>query len=109
MPCLGIIFRLMLDKNKTVKKTAGLSVIYQIKLTVAVYKQKKSIYRNEIVVSTKYKNKMQASKHIQQEIERRLRNSFFFLSPHPDYDIVKYSDLASCNTYLKYKIIEKLV
>jgi hypothetical protein len=99
----------MLEKKQTIKETSGLSVIFQIKLTVAVFKRRKIIYKNEIIVSTKYRRKLQAQKHIQQEIERRLRNSYFFLSPHPDYDIVKYSDMASCNTYLKYKIIEKLV
>ena len=98
----------MLEKNKTIKEKHGLSEIYQIKLIVAVFKRQKLVYHNEIIVSTKYKRKLHAEQHIQQEIERRLRNSFFFLSPHPEYDIVKYSDMANCNTYLKYKIIEKL-
>ncbi|EQA47079.1 hypothetical protein LEP1GSC050_0635 [Leptospira broomii serovar Hurstbridge str. 5399] len=32
-------------------------------------------------------------------------HSSFFRSPRPDYDLVRYSDEATCNTFLRYRIV----
>jgi hypothetical protein len=36
-----------------------------------------------------------------------LKESDFFISPRVDYDLVRYSQEGSCNTYIRYRIIEE--
>ncbi len=80
---------------------------FRIKLTVAVYREKKLVYRNDMVVPTFYLRRSEARAHIKKEIKDRLRNSNFFISPRVDFDLVRYTQEASCNTYLRYRIIEE--
>jgi len=80
---------------------------YQIRLTVAVYREKKLVYRNEMTLPTIYDRRSECRAHVKKEIENRLRNSNFFLSPRVDFDLVRYSEEASCNTYLRYRIVER--
>lgn len=80
---------------------------YRIQLTVAVYRQKKLTYRNDVLVPAIYRRRSEARNHIKKEMERRLNHSNFFRSPRVDFDLVRYTNEASCNTYLRYRIIEQ--
>jgi hypothetical protein len=80
---------------------------FRIKLTVAVYKDKKLVYRNDMLVPTVYQRRSESRAHIKKEIKERLRNSNFFISPRVDFDLVRYTQEASCNTYLRYRIVEE--
>jgi hypothetical protein len=82
-------------------------VFYRIQLTVAVYKNKKLAYKNEMIVPTWYTRRSEARAHIKKEINKRLKESDFFISPRVDYDLVRYSQEGSCNTYIRYRIIEE--
>ncbi len=82
-------------------------IYYRIQLTVAVYKNKKLAYKNEMVVPTWYTRRSEARAHIKKEISKRLKESDFFVSPRVDYDLVRYSNEGSCNTYIRYRIIEE--
>jgi len=79
---------------------------FQIKLTVAVYREKRLVYKNDVVVPTIYKRRSEARAHIKKEIQERLQNTNFFVSPRVDFDLVRYTQEATCNTYLRYRIIE---
>ena len=79
---------------------------FRIKLTVAVYRQKKLAYRNNVIVPSTYSRRSEARAHIKKEIKSRLRNSLFFISPRVDFDLVRYTEEATCNTYLRYRILE---
>ena len=83
------------------------STNYRIKLTVAVYKNRKLVYRNDMLVPTLYKRRSECRIHIRKETQHRLRNSNFFLSPRIDFDLVRYAQEASSNTYLRYRVIEE--
>ena len=80
---------------------------YRIKLTVAVYKDKKLSYRNDMYVPTVYVKRSEARHHVKKEISERLLHSNFFLSPRVDFDLVRYTQEASNNTYLRYRIVEE--
>lgn len=82
-------------------------VYYRIQLTVAVYKNKQLFYKSEVLVPTWYSRRSEAREHIRKEIERRLRESDFFISPRVDYDLVRYSHEGSINTYIRYRIVEE--
>ena len=83
------------------------STNYRIKLTVAVYKNKKLVYRNDMLVPTLYKRRSECRAHIRKETQHRLRSANFFLSPRIDFDLVRYTQEASSNTYLRYRIMEE--
>lgn len=89
------------------KNLEAKDIFYRIQLTVAVYKDKRLAYKKEVVVPTWYTRRSEARNHIKQEIEKRLRESDFFISPRVDYDLVRYSQEGSCNTYIRYRIIEE--
>ena len=80
---------------------------FRIKLTVAVYKSKKLAYRNDMLVPTVYVRRSEARAHIKKELKDRLGNSNFFISPRVDFDLVRYTQEATCNTYLRYRIVEE--
>ena len=80
---------------------------YRIKLTVAVYREKKLAYRNDMIVPTMYDLRSEARTHIKKEIKERLLGSNFFISPRVDFDLVRYTQEAACNTYLRYRILEE--
>ena len=81
--------------------------IFQIKIVMAIYKHKKLIFRNEILVPSEFENDADTRIQINKEITHRLKTDYFFRSPNPDYDIVKYADAASVITYMRYFIVEK--
>ena len=81
--------------------------IFQIKVVMAIYKSKKLIFRNEMLVPTEFLSDSDTRIQINKEITHRLKTDYFFRSPNPDYDIVKYADAASVITYLRYFIVEK--
>ena len=83
------------------------AVNYYIKLSVAVYTDKKLAYRNDIVIPLPYVHRHECRLQIKKEIKARLRNSNFFISPRMDFDLVRYSNEASCNTYLRYRIVKE--
>ena len=79
---------------------------FRIQLTVAVYKNKRLTYKNDMIVPTVYNRRSEARAHIKKEIQDRLKNTDFFISPRVDYDLVRYTNEATCNTYLRYRIVE---
>ena len=54
-----------------------------------------------------YKRRSECRAHIKKEMRERLRNSNFFISPRVDFDLVRYAHEASCNTYLRYRVLEE--
>lgn len=80
---------------------------FRIKLTVAVYQEKRLLYKNDLVVDSTYERRSEARAHIKKEIQSRIQNSNFFRSPRVDFDLVQYSEEATRNTYLRYRIIEE--
>ena len=76
-------------------------------MTVAVYRSKKLVYRNELVLPGQHEKRSDTRIQIKKEINDRLRNSNFFISPRVDFDLVRYTQEASCNTYLRYRIVEE--
>ena len=60
-----------------------------------------------MLVPTVYQRRSESRAHIKREIKERLRNSNFFISPRVDFDLVRYTQEASCNTYLRYRIVEE--
>lgn len=80
---------------------------YRIKLTIAVYKDKKLVYRNDMIVPTSYARRSECRMHIKREMQARLKTSNFFISPRMDFDLVRYTCEASCNTFLRYRIVEE--
>ncbi len=82
-------------------------ITYRIKLTIAVYKEKRLVYHNDMLVPSAYERRSECRAHIKKEIQERLRKSNFFISPRIDFDLVRYTNEASCNTYLRYRIIEE--
>jgi len=80
---------------------------YRIKMTVAVYRSKKLVYRNELVLPGQHDKRSESRIQIKKEINDRLRTSNFFISPRVDFDLVRYTQEASCNTYLRYRIVEE--
>jgi len=89
------------------QKETGREIYFRIQLAVAVYRDKQLAYRNEMIVPTWYTRRSEARSHIKKEIQKRLRESDFFLSPRVDYDLVRYADEATCNTYIRYRIVEE--
>lgn len=89
-------------------RKSALKLCYQIQLCIGVYRDGKLVYQNEMKVPVRYPDSVQARRHIESDIEYRLNHSLFFRSPRPDYDIVKYSEEATCNTYLRYSVLEVL-
>ena len=83
--------------------------IYRIKIAAVVYKNKKLIYRNEVTLPTIYNLRSECRKHILRETQYRLRNSNFFISPRIDFDLVRYTQEATSNTYLRYRVIEEKI
>ncbi|TGK14078.1 hypothetical protein EHO60_01670 [Leptospira fletcheri] len=79
--------------------------VYRIRLTVAIYRNNILSYKNDIVVPSIYRRRNEARSHIRKEVTDRLTHSSFFRSPRPDYDLVRYSEEASCNTFLRYRIV----
>lgn len=82
-------------------------VSYRVKMTVAVYRSKKLVYRNDLVIPGNFTKRSEARIQIKKEIHERLNNSNFFISPRVDFDLVRYTQEASCNTYLRYRITEQ--
>ncbi len=86
---------------------ADLNTRYRIKLTVVVYQNKKLVHKNDMVVPTTYRRRSEARAHITREKKERLKNTNFFISPRADFDMVRYSEQASLNTYIRYRILEE--
>ncbi len=80
---------------------------YRIQLTVAVYKDKKLVFKNELTVPSHYRHRSEAREHIKKEIQSRLEKEHFFRSPRADFDLVRYEEEATRNTYIRYRIIEE--
>lgn len=78
---------------------------FRIKLVVSLEKENAIKTRNELLIPGVYENLHDALKDIQLDISRRLSNSLYFRSTKFGYDLVKYSNLASVNTYLSYRIV----
>ncbi|MCC5814625.1 MAG: hypothetical protein JJT78_07710 [Leptospira sp.] len=63
-------------------------------------------YKSELLVPTLYGRRSEARAHIKKEIVERLEHSNFFRSPRLDYDLVRYTEEARCNTFLRYSILD---
>jgi hypothetical protein len=85
---------------------SGLSS-YRIQLTVSVYKEKKLLYKNEILVPSLYTLRSEAREHIRREIRHRMSSDNYFRSPRADYDLVRYEEEATRNTFIRYRITEE--
>lgn len=85
--------------NSQVKK-------YKILITVAIYREGILSYKSELLVPSLYTRRTEARAHIKKEISERLEFSNFFRSPRLDYDLVRYTEEARCNTFLRYSIMD---
>lgn len=79
---------------------------YKIMITVAIYREGILSYKSELLVPSLYKRRSEARAHIKKEIKDRLDHSNFFRSPRLDYDLVRYTEEAKCNTFLRYSILD---
>ncbi|TGN11849.1 hypothetical protein [Leptospira ilyithenensis] len=82
----------------------GLRRKYRVQVTVAIYREGSLSYKSEILSPAFYSKRTEARDHIRQEIRERLTHSRFFRSSRLDYDLVRYTEEATCNTYLRYTI-----
>ena len=80
---------------------------YKILLTVAIYRAGALSYKNDVFVPTVYGRRSEARGHIKKEIKERIANSNFFRSPRLDFDLVRYTEEATCNTFIRYTIKEE--
>jgi len=78
---------------------------YRIKLIIAIEKNGDLLYKNELIIPTFYQDIHEAQKHIHIDIEKRLKESFYFRSQKTGFDLVLYGDTGLSNTYLTYQII----
>lgn len=78
---------------------------YRIRVTVAIYRNGILSYKNEVIIPSEYFRRTEARAHIRKEISERLLHSNFFRSPRPDYELVRYTEEATCNTFLRYRIL----
>lgn len=85
--------------------SAAVNIGYKIKLVIAVERRSTFWHKNEFMVPTVYSNIDQAKEHICHDIDHRLQESMFFRSQKIGFDLVKYTQEASVNTYLGYRII----
>ncbi len=79
---------------------------YKILITVAIYRDGVLSYKSELLVPSLYRRRSEARAHIKKEISERLEHSLFFRSPRLDYDLVRYTEEARCNTFLRYTIVD---
>lgn len=79
---------------------------YKIQITVSIYRNGLLSYKNEMFVPSVYSRRSEARGHIKKEISERLKTSNFFRSTRIDYDLVRYSEEATCNTFIRYSIKE---
>jgi hypothetical protein len=79
---------------------------YKILITVAIYREGILSYKSELMVPSVYERRSEARSHIKKEIRERLMHSNFFRSPRLDYDLVRYTEEATCNTFLRYSILD---
>ncbi|WCL48205.1 hypothetical protein [Leptospira sp. GIMC2001] len=79
---------------------------YKILITVAIYREGILSYKSELLVPNLYNRRTEARGHIKKEISERLLHSNFFRSPRLDYDLVRYTEEATCNTFLRYSIMD---
>lgn len=77
---------------------------YRVQVTVAIYRGGSLSYKSEIVSPAFYERRQDAREHIRQEIRERLAHSKFFRSTRLDYDLVRYTEEGTCNTFLRYSI-----
>jgi len=77
---------------------------YTVQVTVAIYRDGNLTYKSEIQSPNQYSKRTDAREHIRKEIRERLDHSRFFRSSRLDYDLVRYTEEGSCNTYLRYSI-----
>ena len=91
----------------SVKEASIKTKKYRIQITVAIYRNGNLSYKNEFLVPTIYTRRSEARGHIKKEINERLNFSMFFRSSRLDYDLVRYTEETTCNTFLRYCIIEE--
>lgn len=85
--------------EKTTKK-------YKVLQTLAVYRSGELSYKSSVATPYSFEKRKEARFYIEKEIENRLNFSYFFRSNRYEYDLVKYSEEASINTYIRYSIQE---
>jgi hypothetical protein len=79
---------------------------YKVLITVAIYRSGILSYKSELLIPSMYMRRSEARSHIKKEISERLEYSQFFRSPRLDYDLVRYTEEATCNTFLRYSILD---
>ncbi len=77
---------------------------YRVQVTVAIYREGNLSYKSEILSPAQFNKRTEAREHIRTEIRERLEHSMFFRSTRLDYDLVRYTEESTCNTYLRYSI-----
>ena len=80
---------------------------YKVQITVSIYRNGLLSYKNEMTVPSFYLRRSEARGHIKKEIKERLESSNFFRSTRIDYDLVRYTEEATCNTFIRYSIREE--
>ncbi|MDH5720918.1 MAG: hypothetical protein OEZ13_09955 [Spirochaetia bacterium] len=83
----------------------NISERYKIKLIVAVEKNSTIGTRNEILIPRVYHSLEEARENIEMDIKSRLKNNMYFRSQKLGYELVRYSQTASVNTYITYRVM----
>ncbi|MDH4199805.1 MAG: hypothetical protein OEV66_05415 [Spirochaetia bacterium] len=78
---------------------------YKIKMIIAIEKENIFAYRNELIVPVVYQDISEAQAHVTKDIDRRLRDSMYFRSQKMGFDLVRYGETATSNTYIAYRIL----
>lgn len=78
---------------------------YRVKIQYSLQMEERFWRSNEFVFPKTFASIGEAQKKIKQDIRERLDNSYFFRSYIHGYELVHYSQMASRNTYISYKII----
>jgi hypothetical protein len=78
---------------------------YKIKMIIAIEKDNIFAYRNELIVPVLYNDISEAQAHVTRDIDRRLKDSMYFRSQKTGFDLVRYGNTATSNTYIAYRIL----
>ena len=78
---------------------------YKIKLIIAVEKDFIMNTKNEFVSPEIFQSLEESQKSIEMDIECRIKNGLYFRSQKPGYDLVRYSQTATLNTYIAYRVL----
>lgn len=80
---------------------------YRIKLLIAVEKNGEMQNKNEIILPSSYSEFREAYFDIEMDIKNRLRTQNYFRTTRAGFNLVRYTECATRNTFIAYRILLK--